>query len=173
MRKNIILTGFMGTGKTAVGKRLAQLLDYEFVDTDRLIEERDGRSIPQIFAQSGEAAFRALEREVACELAVGRTAVISTGGGMMMDNDNAAVFLESGLVFCLTAEVDTILKRLSLVGAGKRPLLAGPDPRGRIETLLAERKAKYGRFRQVTTDSKSIDGVALDLLGMIMEGEDG
>ena len=100
-RKNIILTGFMGTGKTTVGKLLAQRLGYRFVDTDELIQARQKRSIPEIFTESGEAAFRAMEREIAPELAAQEGLIISTGGGMMLDPANIVALAQKGQIFLL------------------------------------------------------------------------
>ena len=102
-KDNIVLTGFMGTGKTTVGQLLAQQLDYKFVDTDVLIQERTGKSIPEIFEEKGEAAFREMEAALACELAARQGIVISTGGRMMLDSANAATLSSSGRVICLVA----------------------------------------------------------------------
>ncbi|HEY5662911.1 MAG TPA: shikimate kinase [Ilumatobacter sp.] len=153
--RNVILTGFMGTGKTTVGRLLADRLGFEFVDTDTLIESRHG-PIPGIFREHGEGGFRRLEREVADELAGRGRLVISTGGRLMVDDANAARLAATGEVFCLTATVDTILARVAADGgATERPLLAGDDVRDRITGLLAERAAAYGRFRQIDTEGRS------------------
>jgi shikimate kinase len=154
MWHNIILTGFMGTGKTTVGFLLAERLGYRFVDTDKVIETRCGRSIPTIFAELGEAAFREMEHEIALELADWAGLVISTGGRLMLDPVNAAELGRNGRIFCLTAAPEEILARLSADGGRKRPLLAGSDPAQRIAALLAERQEGYGRFEQVATDGK-------------------
>lgn len=152
---NLVLTGFMGTGKTTVGRLLAARLGYEFVDTDRLIEERHG-PIARIFSEHGEGEFRRLERELAAELADRSGLVVSTGGRMMVDAHNVDRLGRSGQVICLTASIDTILARVrgarSLV---ERPLLAGPDVRDRITELLAERAPAYARFPQVETDRRT------------------
>jgi shikimate kinase len=160
MTQNIILTGFMGTGKTAVGKLLAEKLGYDFFDTDTFIETRHGRTIPQIFAQSGEAAFRVMEREVTLKLAGREGLVISTGGHLMLDPINAAELMRNGRVFCLTANPEEILARLSKGNFAQRPLLAGPNPAQRIAKLLAERQEGYNRFEQVATDGLMIAEVA-------------
>ncbi len=171
MQQNIVLTGFMGTGKTAVGKRLAEMLGYGFVDTDALIEARDGRTIAQIFAESGEATFRQLEREVAGKMAGQAGVVISTGGGLMLDEGNVAALTMNGRVFCLTAKADEILARISEEDGVERPLLAVPNPKERVEALLAERQAGYGRFEQVVTDGKRPLEVAQTILKMVEETE--
>jgi shikimate kinase len=153
-RRNIVLTGFMATGKTTVGQVLAERLGYELVDTDAIIEERHG-PISQIFVEYGEGEFRRLEREVAAELAERSGLVISTGGRMMVDPVNGEVLGATGDVFCLTATVDTIVARLTSAGTDSRPMLAGHDLRTRVAELLHERADAYARFTQVPTDDRT------------------
>lgn len=157
--QNIILTGFMGTGKTTVGRLLAERLGYEFVDTDEMIVSRDGRAIADIFQQEGEAAFRAWEARVAQELAARHGVVIATGGRLMLDPDNAAALQATGDVFCLVAHPQEILARLAADGV-RRPLLEVDSPERRVAELLAQRAAGYGRFTQVTTDGRTPAEVA-------------
>ncbi len=160
---NLILTGFMGTGKTTVGRLLADRLDLEFVDTDAVIEDRHG-PIPEIFAEEGEAGFRAIERRVAAELADRTGLVVATGGRMMLDHDNQASLGATGPVLCLVADATEILRRVeadpSPIG---RPLLAGDDPPARIHQLLAERAPLYAAFEQVQTAGRSPEEVADEL----------
>jgi shikimate kinase len=151
-RRNVVLTGFMGTGKTTVGRLLAARLGYEFVDTDAEIEQRHG-PIPVIFAEHGEPTFRTIERRVAAEFGDRDGLVISTGGRMLLDPANEQVLSAHGDVFCLTASIDEIWRRVGRT-ATDRPLLAGADPRQRIVELLAERQARYARFPQVATDGR-------------------
>jgi shikimate kinase len=166
---NVVLTGFMGTGKTAVGRLLADRLQYEFVDTDAIIQERHG-PIPEIFREHGEGEFRRLEREVAAELAALSGLVISTGGRLMVDAVNAARLEATGTVFCLTASVDTILDRVSGDDATvERPLLAGTDVRRRVTELLDERRPAYARFEQVETEQREPNEVVDDLLSRLLE----
>lgn len=161
---NVVLTGFMGTGKTTVGRLLAERLGFEFVDTDQLIEQRHG-SISSIFREHGEGEFRRLERDVAAELAGRRRLVISTGGRLLLDAVNAARLGTSCHVFCLTASIDTILDRVgSDDAAAERPMLAGPDVRRRITELLAERAPAYARFEQVDTESCTPNAVTDEIL---------
>jgi len=160
--KNIILTGFMGSGKTTVGQLLATKLGLSFVDTDALIEAQDGRPISDIFAQSGAATFRQMETAVALELAGRTNLVISSGGRLMLDTVNAAALTENGRVFCLTAAPEEILRRVE--ETSKRPLLNVPDPAARIQTLLAKREAAYGRFTQIQTDGKTAVQVAEEII---------
>jgi shikimate kinase len=161
--ENVVLTGFMGTGKTTVGRLLAARLGYEFVDTDAIIEERHG-PIPQIFAAHGERTFRTYEREVAAELAARDGLVIATGGRMMLDPVNAEALGTGAHVFCLTAHLDTILARVTAAGvADERPLLAGPDVEERIAHLLEARADAYAEFAQIATDLRSPAAVADEL----------
>jgi len=164
---NVVLTGFMGTGKSTVGRVLARRLDAEFVDTDALIEERYG-PIADIFADQGEEAFREYERETAAALALRPALVIATGGRMMVDPACAAELGRTGRVFCLVASVDAILERVtSDESRVERPLLAAPDPRRRIIELLNERHAAYRRFSQVQTDGRSPEAVADDIVARL------
>ncbi len=141
--KNIYLVGFMGTGKTAVGKALAKKTGRKFVDLDDVIEAREGRTIREIFASDKEPYFRKIEKESLKELAPQKGLVIAAGGGIVIDKDNIRTMKETGRMFCLTASVDEIIKRTR--GASHRPLLNVPDPRGKIESLLKERAHLYAR----------------------------
>ena len=157
VQKNVVLTGFMGTGKTTVGRILAERLGFDFVDTDAVIESRAG-SIPEIFERAGEPGFRELERSVARELA-GRTGlVIATGGRMMLDPECAARLEPSACVVCLNATAETTLERIG--DTAQRPLLNVPDAPTRVRELLAERAEGYGRFIAVDTDGCTPDEVA-------------
>jgi shikimate kinase len=152
--QNVILTGFMGTGKSTVGRLLAVRLGYSFVDTDEWIVAQDGRSIPTIFAQSGESAFRGWEVQAAQTLAVARGLVIATGGGLLLNPANVATLSATGPIFCLTAQPETILERLE-EDETERPLLNHAHPAQRIQQLLAERAEAYGRFTQIATDGQT------------------
>ncbi len=167
-RRNIVLTGFMGTGKSTVGRLLAARLDRRFVDTDTMIEERLG-PIPRIFADRGEEAFREAERDVAAELARRGGLVIATGGRLMVDPENASVLGGSSHVVCLTASVDEIVRRVSGADAAARPLLADDDPRARIAELLAERAPAYGRFTQVDTDGRTPRAIVDEIVDLVTD----
>lgn len=157
-----MLTGFMGSGKTTVGRLLAHRLDYEFVDTDAWIVAQNGRSIADIFAEDGEAAFRDMEHEAARHFAQRSGLVIATGGRLMLDAENAALLGENGRVFCLTAPVEEILARLK--GDERRPLLHAPDPAARVRFLLERRVQGYGRFPQIATGGKTPQQVVDELI---------
>lgn len=159
--RNIVLTGFMGTGKTTVGKTLAEWVTFDFADMDSLIEKEAGKTIPEIFAEKGEAGFRQQEKETAQRLARGSKQVIATGGGTVKDPENMKALGEAGVIVCLTASVDTILQRTE--AQGKRPLLdeAGADRRAAVEKLLAERDSLYREADYIIeTDGKTPDEVA-------------
>lgn len=165
--ENIILTGFMATGKTTVGKILANRLKREFIDTDRLIEERQGRSIAEIFRTLGEPAFRHMEADIARELGKKEGLVISTGGRLMLDPANVTALTRTGRVFCLVASPQKILARLQGDTANHRPLLDGPNPNEQIAELLHAREMGYRRFLQISTDDRSPQDIAADLLELL------
>ena len=154
---NVVLTGFMGTGKTTVGRILAGRLGYGFVDTDEVIESRAG-PIPEIFERDGEAAFREMERSVARELAARTGLVIATGGRMMLDPECVACLEPTADIVCLTASPVTVIERIG--DTGGRPLLDVPDASRRVRQLLDERAEGYARFASVHTDGCSADDVA-------------
>lgn len=155
--RNLVLTGFMGTGKTTVGRILAERLGREFVDTDELIEARE-RPIPQIFQEGGERGFRAMERAVARELAGRAGLVIATGGRMMLDAECSDHLEPAADIVCLTAGPDTIIERIG--DTARRPLLDVADPSRRVRELLDERAEGYARFAPVDTEGRTADAVA-------------
>ena len=142
--KNIVLIGFMGTGKTSIGRLLATRLGCAFHDLDKKIEEQHGMSIPAMFAQHGEPYFRAREKEAVRDAAGRTNLVIATGGGTVKDPENIALLRQNGVLVALTADVDTILQRTATRGA--RPVLdradAG-DRRAAVMRLLEERRTLY------------------------------
>ncbi|MBN1847581.1 MAG: 3-dehydroquinate synthase [Deltaproteobacteria bacterium] len=171
-RPNIILTGFMATGKTTVGKLLSKQLGYEFVDTDELIEARTGQTIAEIFREKGEPAFRKMESDLARELADKDGLVISTGGRLMLDADNAEALGKSGRVFCLVATPEEILERVERDTGVRRPLLEVPNPIERVVELLQQREKGYGRFSQMVTSDKIPEIVCQNLFGIIQAKPD-
>lgn len=160
---SIILAGFMGTGKTTVGKLLAARLGRTFTDMDDCIVRRAGRSIPEIFAADGEPAFRALERQVVIELSAQSGLVVATGGGVVLNPDNIRDFSACGLLVCLTASPDVILARLR--GDTGRPLLNTGDKGEKIRSLLASRQHLYEAIPlRINTDALAADAIARRIL---------
>jgi shikimate kinase len=159
----VVLTGFMGTGKTSVGERLAARLGQPFVDTDALIERRAGRPIAAIFAADGEATFRSAERRAIAEAVAVPGAVIATGGGAIADADNLATLRAAAPIICLTARPDVILARTQ-AGGPVRPLLQGDDPARRVAELLAQRAAAYAEADLILdTSERTIDDLVADI----------
>lgn len=169
-KTKIILTGFMGTGKTTVGKLLADHLNYGFIDTDELIETRNNRSISEIFQEFGEEAFRKIERDIVKEVAELDGVVISTGGRLMLDPENVNALSRNSRVLCLVATPDEILSRVSDDQEHKRPLLSVPNPKERIVELLQERNDKYRRFPQIATNERNPNDIARGLVEFINTG---
>ena len=163
--KNIVLFGFMGTGKTSVGRKLAFRLGMEFVDMDHIIEEREGRLIKDIFATDGEQYFRNLERALVKELSQRQGLVIGTGGGVVLNRNNISDFAQTGLCVCLSAAPGEILKRLEKDGS--RPLLAEGDKLQKIKGILDSRRELYASVPlQVDTTGLSPDEVATRIVDL-------
>lgn len=164
-KQNLSLAGFMGTGKTSVGRVLAKRLRMQFADMDQIIETREGRTIPDIFARDGEPFFRELERKLAIELASRNGLVIGCGGGLVLHPENIEHLQRSGPVICLQASPESILARLH-EDTG-RPLLANLAPNeklAKIRRLLEARRPFYEQIPlQVETDGKSIKQLADEL----------
>ncbi len=158
---NVVVTGFMGTGKTTVGQKVARWLGRPFVDMDAEIEARAGKPIPRIFAEDGEAAFRRMEAILCEELSTQQELVIATGGGALLDLTNRVRMMKSGTVVCLTCDVDEILRRVNAGGDPDRPLLDVTDPRAEIEQLLEVRREAYRAILwQIDTTCLSVEEVA-------------
>ena len=140
--RNIILIGYMGSGKSTVGKKAANAVEYAFLDTDVLIEQEEGMPIAKLFEEKGEPYFREKETETIKRLiAEPKGNIIATGGGLPMKAGNASLLKELGTVIYLKAETDTLVKRLS--GDTARPLLKNGDLREKIETMLSVRGPVY------------------------------
>ncbi len=157
--KNIILIGFMGTGKSSVGKILAQKLQRPFIDVDSWIEGSEKRKIRDIFEKDGEAHFRVLEKEAIRDLGAKSGSVITTGGGAVLDAENRKILKEAGLVIALSATPETICDRVK--NSRHRPLLQGENVLLEIKTLLEFRKPFYQEADLFfETDGKSSAQVA-------------
>ena len=154
MKENIVLIGFMGVGKTSLGRLLASKLGRPFVDLDEKIERDTGLTIPEIFSIHGEKYFRELEKNAVREISARRNIVIATGGGTVKDAENLRLLKNSGFVVCLTTEPEEIFRRTER--RGERPVLDAAKE-NRLETirkLLAERQPFYSQadFQIDTTD---------------------
>ncbi len=162
---SLVLTGFMGAGKTSVGQVVAQKLGRDFVDIDAVIEEEEGMPISKIFETRGEAYFRAREAEWCARLARRDRLVIATGGGALVNPSNRAQFKDA-FVVCLDATPDEIYNRLK--GQANRPLLASPSPQQRIVELMSARRDAYAQIEwHLDTTGKSIDQVADEIVGLL------
>lgn len=140
-RLNVVLTGFMGTGKTTVGKIISEKLNLIFLDIDELIEKTTGMKISEIFKKFGENRFRDIEAEMVKIVTKKRGRVISTGGGVVLREENLNNLRKSGIVFCLTASPKTIFERTR--GCEDRPLLQGDNTLDKIKKLMNERRPFY------------------------------
>jgi len=165
--KNIILVGFMGTGKSVVGKLLAKKLNRDFLESDDMIEAKEKMPIKDIFEKKLEPYFRLVEKEVIKEAAKRENIIISAGGGAIIDEDNFNNLKNNGIIICLKASPETILKRTK--GLKTRPLLNVPDPKKRIEDLLAKRELYYNKADySIDTDNLSIDDVVLKIITFVV-----
>jgi shikimate kinase len=160
---NLALIGFMGAGKTSVGRFVAEQLRFDYLDTDELIQSRTGRSIAEIFKTDGEPAFRAFEHQIVGELTSRTKTVIATGGGLPVNPANLASLKTHALVVCLWASPEKIWERVK--NQTHRPLLHDPDPQKKIRDLLAAREQFYKQADVlVNTDIRSAREVALHVV---------
>ena len=165
MKSSIALIGFMGVGKTVVGKVLAKKLGKKFIELDTLIEQKAGKSIPEIFQEAGEVAFRELEIEVTKEVAQNKKQVIACGGGLVLNKINIDRLKKDAVIVYLTASPKVILKRVS-AGGEERPLLKVTNPTLTIQELLKFRKPFYERAAdiKINTSKMDIDSVAEQII---------
>ncbi|MDP2990578.1 MAG: shikimate kinase, partial [Kiritimatiellota bacterium] len=160
------MVGFMGTGKTTIGRALADQLQRDFVDMDIELEARAGKPIPRIFAEDGEPVFRRMERDLVIELSRQSNLVIAAGGGIVLNPDNIRDFSATGQIICLKATPDEIIRRVS--GSNHRPLLEQGDKGERIRKLLMARQPFYDAFgAQVDTTGKTFNELVSCVLGKI------
>jgi len=162
-RRNIYLVGPMGSGKTAVGRRLAALLGKEFLDSDAQIEKRTGVDVRYIFEKEGEARFREREREVIAELTGLEGVVVATGGGAVLDPKNRERLASTGTVVYLETSVDALVQRTR--SNKTRPLLINADPRVVLEQMMAARAPLYEEVADLTvaTTGRTVRAVAADI----------
>ena len=166
MMNNIVLIGFMGSGKTTIGKALERKIGISFVDTDELIEDYEGCKISDIFESKGEAYFRRLENKTLKKLLSGTDSkIISTGGGIVTNQANIPLLKQLGKVFYLRIKPETVVERLE--GDKTRPLLMGEDKLYKVEGLMAGRKKLYEMAADRTIDADCLS--VKEIVGRILE----
>ena len=174
-KRNIILLGFMGTGKSTVGRLVAGRLGRTFIDMDGEIEARTGKKISQIFAEDGEARFRELEQDLVRELAAKENLVIAGGGGIVLNPRNMGELERTGVLICLTANPDALYRRVA--AARHRPLLEGGDKRAKLTALFEKRKPLYDAMKnridtsELTTEAVADEVISLFNRAMTDEGQ--
>jgi len=165
---NIALIGFMGTGKTSVGILLAHALGWDFLDTDKMIEEKMGMDIPAIFAEHGEEFFRLLEKEAVQVVCRCRKHVIATGGGVILNQTNVDLLKEHTFIICLEANPEDILNRVRCDAS--RPLLAVDNPLKIINNLLKLREPFYQCADLfIDTSGKDVEKIVGEILGKLRQ----
>lgn len=163
MKKNlIILTGFMGTGKTAAGERIAERIGWKFYDMDRMIEQKERMTVFDIFSKKGEGYFRKMEDKVLRDLCSHKQAVIATGGGSLLSERNRQLAEKSGAVFCLAATPEEIKRRLA--NCTDRPLLGPNGTKEKIMELLKVRQSIYDSFSNKIDTTELTPDLVADLV---------
>lgn len=163
LQPNLYLVGFMGTGKTTIGRAVAQRLGYAVIDSDHEIERLAGKPVTEIFAQEGEKAFRLMERNFVETGHPASRQIVACGGGLIVPDGMLDLLHEKGVVICLHASLETILKRTQ--GQRHRPLLNVEDPDERIRTLYAARESVYRRSGTIIlTDGRSLHDIVAHVI---------
>jgi shikimate kinase len=166
--KNVVLTGFMGTGKTKVGKELSRLLNMKLIDADTEIEKAEKMTINEIFKQFGETRFRDIESEMVKKLSEYKNSIISTGGGVVLRQENIDALKKKGVIICLMAKPETILKRTC--NNNDRPLLQVENPIEKIRELLNFRKPFYEKADIIVdTEDKTPLQIAEEIIERIKD----
>lgn len=166
--RNIILCGFMGSGKTLIGKKLAKKLDREFCDMDRYIENAQGKKVSEIFAQSGEQAFRKIENETVKQISKKKNMIIACGGGTILSEENVKEFNKSGgLIIFLDVPLAALQERLKR--DKRRPLLQVPNRREVIEDLHKKRMPRYKKAADVTINAGAPANVVVNRIIKLMD----
>lgn len=166
--KNIVLIGFMGVGKTSVGRLLSQKINYNFIDTDFEIEKESSMTVEEIFSKYGEEYFRELERRVVAKVSKYSNTVVSTGGGTVLNFENIQMLRQNGFIFLLKAFPETILKNIQR--QGNRPLLKEKEGIKRIKDLLKEREEKYKYFDyEISVDNLSVEQIVDRMIEVLKE----
>lgn len=166
---NIVLIGFMGTGKSTISRHLSNLLEMEFVDTDGLIEEKAELSIPMIFEKYGEVRFRELEKEIIQELSQKKNIIISCGGGVVLNPDNVTALKSNGKIVLLSASPNTIYHRVK--DSIERPLLKDKMTIEYIEGMLAQREKIYlaAAHRIIDTNNKTVEEISNEIISSLLK----
>lgn len=166
MKKNIVLVGFMGAGKTLVSKRLSEILKRPRVSIDELIVAAEQRSIAAIFAESGETYFRQREKEITAQIALQENLVIDCGGGVVLQEENIQQLKKNGILFYLSASPDVIYGRTK--DKRDRPLLSIPNPQAKIQELLNQRRPFYAQADfTIDTDGQTVEDTAQEVLAKL------
>ena len=164
--KNIVLTGFMGTGKTTIGKELSKLLNMRLVDIDAEIEKAQKMKINDIFRIYGEQYFRDVETDMIKKLSSEKKIIISTGGGAVLRDENMEALKENGIIFCLNASTETIMERTAR--SEDRPLLKVENPKEKISEMLSLRRPFYEKAgNMIETDCKTPLEIVAEIIGII------
>jgi shikimate kinase len=168
---NIFLIGFRGTGKTTIGKIISRMLDREFIDADEYLEQKEGKTVKDIFDEGGEKLFREMESRVIAELCLLDNKIIATGGGVILREENVKKLKKNGVLILLTADVDTIYKRIyrDKLTQQKRPSLTDRNGYQEIEYLLEYRNPFYDKAADfvLNTDSMSVNDAARRIVNFI------
>jgi len=168
---NIFLIGFRGTGKTTIGKIISRMLDREFIDADEYLEQKEGKTVKDIFDEGGEKLFREMESRVIAELCLLDNKIIATGGGVILREENEKKLKKNGVLILLTADVDTIYKRIyrDKFTQQKRPSLTDRNGYPEIEYLLKYRNPLYDKAADfvLNTDSMSVNDAARKIVNFI------
>jgi shikimate kinase len=160
---NLYLVGFMGTGKSTVGRYVAKQMDFQFIDSDHEIEQVQGKPVSAIFAEEGETRFREMEREFVLHGHPSEKCVVACGGGLVVPDGMIELLHARGIVMCLHAPIETIIERI--MHTTHRPLLQGGDPAQRLRDLYAQREELYRRTgTMVLTDSRPMREIASHVL---------
>ena len=166
MNRNIVLVGFMGVGKSVVANKLAIKLKRKLVSTDKLIEQKTKRTIPNIFRDSGESYFRQLEKSVIKELSEKDNLVIDCGGGVVLNQKNIELLKKNGIIFYLAASPEVIYKRA--MQEPDRPLLKVDDPKVKINELLKARTPRYEQSdHTIDTSHHNVDQTVSEILNLL------